>query len=549
MFVRLLVCRNKDGTTRSYLHLLRSKRVNGRTRQELVCSLGRLDVMLSDGSLDRLIEGLARYSEKQWVQMQAQEGGWQKVYGPVLVFRRLWEQLGLEKLLTDLQANTAIRFSIDEAVFAMVLHRLLDPGSKRATHQWLETVYRPQFETLQLQHLYRALDPLLSGKEKIEEALFIRNSNLFSLNVDLVLFDTTLVHFEGRGPEDLATMARPGNYPDCVKVLVGLVLNGEGFPIAHQVFPGSTTDIKAFKAAIKDLKQRFNLRRVIIVADRGCVTDDLMAELEKKTPGEPQIDYILGMRLRKNKEVQKEVLRRAGRYHEVTDNLEFKEVRVGEHRYVVCHNPEEEIRDRLRREEIIEHTRQELKTKGPKAFVMPRAIRRYIELNGGELQLKEKVIKEDARYDGKWVLRTNTELPTEEVALAYKSLWRIERTFRELKSGLEVNPVYLRTEDHVRGHIVICFLALVLEAALIRRLKKNVIPGPLCKTGISLSPDQGQEVEISYQETLRDLDKVRAIEIKANRKSWLVHTELAGKATLAFQAAGIRPPLRVQPLT
>jgi transposase len=549
MFIRLLVCRNKDGTTRSYLHLLRSKRVNGKTRQELVCSLGRLDVMLSDGSLDRLIEGLARYSEKQWVQMQAQEGGWQKVYGPVLVFRRLWEQLGLDKLLTDLQANTAIRFSIDEAVFAMVLHRLLDPGSKRATHQWLETVYRPQFETLQLQHLYRALDPLLSGKEKIEEALFIRNSNLFSLNVDLVLFDTTLVHFEGRGPEDLATMARPGNYPDCVKVLVGLVLNGEGFPIAHHVFPGSTTDIKAFKAAIKDLKQRFNLRRVIIVADRGCVTDDLMTELEKKTPGEPQIDYILGMRLRKNKEVRKEVLRRAGRYHEVTDNLEFKEVRVGEHRYVVCHNPEEEIRDRLRREEIIEHTRQELKTKGPKAFVMPRAIRRYIELNGGELKLKEKVIKEDARYDGKWVLRTNTELPTEEVALAYKSLWRIERTFRELKSGLEVNPVYLRTEDHVRGHIVICFLALVLEAALIRRLKKNVIPGPLVKTGISLSPDQGQEVEISYHETLRDLDKVRAIEIKANRKSWLVHTELVGKATLAFQAAGIRPPLRVQSLT
>ena len=148
------------------------------------------------------------------------------------------------------------------------------------------------------------------------------------------------------------------------------------------------------------------------------------------------------MRLRKNKEVRKEVLRRAGRYHEVTDHLEFKEVRVGEHRYVVCHNPEEEIRDRLRREEIIEHTRQELQTKGPKAFVMPRGIRRYIELNGGELKLKEKVIKEDARYDGKWVLRTNTELPAEEVALAYKSLWRIERTFRELKSGLEVNPVY-----------------------------------------------------------------------------------------------------------
>lgn len=550
MFVRLQVCRNKDGTTRSYLHLLRSRRVNGKTRQELVCTLGRLDILQSSGSIDRIIEGLARYSEKQWVQMQALEGGWQKIYGPVLVFRRLWEQLGLDKLLTGLQADTAIRYSIEEAVFAMVLHRLLDPGSKRATHQWLETVYRPEFETLQLQHLYRALDPLLSVKELIEEALFVRNSNLFSLNADLVLFDTTLVHFEGRGPEDLADMARPGNYPDSVKVLVGLVLSGDGFPIAHHVFPGSTADISAFKAAIKDLKQRFNLRRVIIVADRGCVSEDLIEELEKKTPGEPQIDYILGMRLRKNKEVKQEVLRRAGRYHEVSDNLELKEVKVGDHRYVVCLNPEEKIRDRLRREEIIEHTRHDLKTKGPKSFIMPRALRRYVELTGGELKLKEKVIKEDALFDGKWVLRTNTGLPSEEVALAYKSLWQIERTFRELKSGLQVNPVYLRTEDHVRGHIVVCFLALVLEAALIRRLKRNAMPGSLFKSSVSLSSDQEHtDTKISYRDTLNDLDKVRAVEIKANQKSWLVRTQLSGHATLAFQAAGQRPPPLVQSLS
>jgi len=550
MFVRLQVCRNKDGTTRSYLHLLRSRRVNGKTRQELVCTLGRLDVLQSEGSLDRLIEGLTRYSEKQWVQMQALEGGWQKVYGPVLVFRKLWEQLGLDKLLTDLQSQMFIQYPLDEAVFAMVLHRLLDPGSKRATHQWLENVYRPQFEALQLQHLYRALDPLLEIKDQIEESLFVHNSNLFALNADLVLFDTTLVHFEGRGPEGLADRARPGNYPDCVKVLVGLVLSGDGFPIAHHVFPGSTADISAFKAAIKDLRQRFNLRRVIIVADRGCVSDELIEDLEKKTPGEMQIDYILGMRLRKNKEVREAVLRRAGRYHEVSPNLDIKEVKMGAHRYVVCLNPEEEVRDRRVREEIIEHTRQQLQqARGPKSFVMPRAIRRYIELTGGELKLKEKVIKEDALFDGKWVLRTNTELPTEEVALAYKSLWQIEHNFRELKSGLEINPVYLRTEDHVRGHIVVCFLALVLEAALIRRLKKNALPGALFKSGAGLSTDpELEEAKISYRDTLADLDNVRAVEIKANQKRWLVRTELSGQAALAFQAAGIRPPTLVQSL-
>jgi hypothetical protein len=546
MFVRLLVARNKDGTTRSYLQILRSRRVKGHTRQELVCNLGRLDVLQAGGGLDRLIEGLARYSEKHWVQMQALEGGWQKIYGPVLVFRRLWEQLLLDKLLQNLQAETEIRFSLDEAVFAMVLHRLLDPGSKRATCQWLESVYRPQFTSLQLQHLYRALDPLLGGKEKIEEALFVRNSNLFNLSVDLVLFDTTLVHFEGRGPEELANWARPGNFPHNVKVLVGLILTGDGFPVAHHIFPGNTADIEAFQAALKDLKRRFNLRRVILVADRGCVSEGLLEELEKKRPGGPEIDYILGMRLRQNKEVRQKVLGRAGRYHEVTDNLELKEVWVREHRYIVCHNPEEAVRDRLRREEIIEHTRQELASKGPKEFILPRAIRRYVELKGGELSLKDQAVAEDVRYDGKWVLRTNTALAAEEVAQAYKSLWKIERTFRELKSGLEINPVFLRTEDHVRGHILICFLALVLEAALVKRLNKEVNCGPLFKAVISPGPEE--EAAIGYGEIVSDLDKVRAVEIKAKNKSWLVRTELAGKAMLAFQTVGLRPPPLVQPL-
>jgi len=409
---------------------------------------------------------------------------WDRVYGPVLVFRRLWEDLGLARLLAELQTSTEVRFSVEEAAFAMALHRLLDPGSKRATYQWLETVYRPEFESLELQHLYRALDYLVRGKERIEEALFARGRDLFSLAVDLVLFDTTLVHFEGRGPEGLATAARPGNYPDCVKVLVGLVMTGDGFPVAHHVFPGNTADITAFRAALKDLRQRFCIRRVVIVADRGVVSEEIMEELEKEEGEQKQkVEYILGMRLRKNKEVRKEVLSRAGRYHQVADNLWVKEVWVQGHCYVVCYNPEEEVRDQKRREEIVERVREDLKKKGPQAFVMPRGLKRFVKLTGGELMLKEKAIREEARYDGKWVLRTNTNLPATEVALAYKSLWQVERAFRELKSGLEMRPVYLRTEDHVRGHIVVCCLALVLETALARQLKAQGSSGSYWRCG------------------------------------------------------------------
>lgn len=530
MYTRVVTGRNKDGSTRYYLQLVESHRQNGKVRQELVCSIGRLDILQTSGGLDRLIASLVRHSERCWVEAEA--GGllsWAKTYGPVLVFRRLWEDLGLSGQFELLQSASGVRFSIDEAVFAMALHRLLDPGSKRATCRWLETVYRPEFESLELQHLYRALNHLAKGKEVLEDALFSRNRDLFSLDVDLVLFDTTLVHFEGQGPEDLATRARPGNYPDCVKVLVGLVMTGDGFPVAHHVFPGNTADIDAFRAAIEDIRRRFQIRRVVIVADRGMVSEKLMEELEKETPGQQKVDYILGMRLRKSKEVSEEVLRRAGRYHEIADNLKVKEVHIGERRYVVCHNPEEEERDRKRREEIIERTRDDLNRKGAKAFVMPRGLRRFVELIGGELVLKEAAVREEARYDGKWVLRTSTELPAAEVALAYKSLWQIEHAFRELKSGLEIRPVFLRTEDHVRGHLVVCFLALVLEAALARLLKSQGSPG-------------------SYREVLTDLEQMRAVRFETSGKTWLWRTELTGQAYDAFRAAGMRPPARVHPL-
>jgi transposase len=504
---------------------VRGYRINGKVRQEIVANLGRLDILQAEGGLERLIASLARYSERCWVEAE-REGllSWDKVYGPVLIFRRLWEHLGLAQQVAHLQTRSEVEFPLDEAAFAMVLHRLLDPGSKRATYHWLKTVYRPEFELLELHHLYRALDHLVRGKDALEQTLFARNRDLFSLTVDLVLFDTTLIHFEGRGPEELAAFARPGNYPDCVKVLIGLVMTGDGFPVAHHVFPGNTADINAFRQALGDLRRRFLLRKVVIVADRGVVSEEVVEELEKE-----EVNYILGMPLRKNKEVSREVLSRPGRYHQVSDHLEVKEVWVGGHRYVVCYNAEEEIRDRERREQIMKHTRKELEEKGPQAFIMPRGLRRFVELKGGELILKESALRQEARYDGKWILRTNTDLPAGEVAQDYQSLWQVEHVFRELKSGLEIRPVFVRTEEHVRGHIAVCFLALVLETALQKLLK--------------------QQGATRFQEVMADLEQLRAVRLEARGKAWLWRNELTGRAYDAFQAVGVRPPARIQPLT
>ena len=293
------------------------------------------------------------------------------------------------------------------------------------------------------------------------------------------------------------------------------MMTRDGFPVAHHVFLGNTADISAFRSALKDLKERFYLRRVVIVADRGVVSEELIEELGK---GPEAVDYILGMRLRKNKEVRDIVLSRAGCYHRVAGNLGVKGVWVGGRRYIVCYNEEEGERDRQRRQEIIEWARKDLEKKWPQAFVMPQGLKQFVALRGGELVLKEDVTREEACYDGKWVLRMSIELPADEIAQAYQGLWQIGHTFRELKSGLEIRPAYLLTEDHVRGHILICFLALVLEATLQRLLK-----------------DQG--IRVGYREVMADLEQLVAVRFEARGKAWLWRTELQ---ELAYRLA-IRP--------
>lgn len=528
MFIRTTTGRNKDGSTRIYLHLVQGYRVNGKVKQKVVANLGRLDILQVGGGLDRVIASLARYSERCWLEAEGEaQLVWAKCYGPVLIFRRLWEHLGLANQVGQLPAGSRVDFPVEEAVFAMVLHRLLDPGSKRATHRWLKTVYRPEFESLELHHLYRALDYLVQKKEKIEEALFARNRDLFCPNFDLMLFDTTSVYFEGQGPEGVAEYGYSREHrPDRVQVVLGLLMSRDGIPVAHHVFPGNTADIKAFRHAIADLRRRFPLRRVVIIADRGVVAEPLLEELELEG-----MEYIVGMPLRKWKEVREIVLSRAGRYHEVKDNLKVKEVEAGGHRYIVCHNPEGEERDRKERESIVAMLAEYLSQGGLSGLVKRKGWGRYLRVKeAGKVEIDHKKIAEEARYDGKYVLRTNTSLVAAEIALDYKSLWQVEHAFRELKSGLEVRPVYLRTEAHVRGHIVVCFLALVLEATLGRLLKR-------------------QGTQASYREIMADLFELMAVRFEARGKAWLWRTELQGLAYEAFRAIGVRPPARVQLIT
>jgi len=235
----------------------------------------------------------------------------------------------------------------------------------------------------------------------------------------------------------------------------------DGFPVAHQVFPGDMADIDTFRACIKDVKGKFSIDRVILVADRGMISQKLLKEIE-----EAGLSYIVGMRMRKLKNMT-EVLSCPGRYQKVAENLRVKEVVHQGERYIVCFYPEEAKKDQLARKEMLTILARKLKN-GPKQLVGNRGFRRFLKIQGAAVTIDQERVSREARFDGKYVLKTSTALVPSEVAQSYQSLWQVERAFRELKSGLELRPIYHWKEARVQGHIMVCFLALILETALCR---------------------------------------------------------------------------------
>lgn len=501
MFLRVSRQRLKSGKVIENFQLAESvwERKTKRARTKIVYNFGRVDDPAVVERLRKLARSILRRCAPD--EIVDELPGWRVVdawpFGDIYLLEALWKRLGLAEIIKKRVRARKFDFDVERAVFAMVANRAVAPCSKLYCYdQWLrEDVRVKGTDSLELQHLYRAMDFMEADKEAIEEEVYHSLADLLNLDVDLIFYDTTSLHFEideedqGVGEEDVVRGSefagakkykapRKRGYAkngrsDVPQIVVGLAVTRDGLPVRHWIFPGNTVDVTTVEQVKKDLRG-WKLGRCVFVGDAGMVSEKNLRTLSLGGG-----KYIVCMPLKVGSEVAEKVMTRGGRYQTVADNLRVKEVVVGDgerrRRYVVCHNPLEVERQRKHRTRVLTELEAELLslkdidsgayTKRVFELLASRRYGRYLRrTKTGKLRMDRAAVKRAEKHDGKFVVHSNDDtLNAEDMALGYKQLMRVEHAWRQLKSGLKMRPIFHWAVHRIHAHVFLSVLSLLLE--------------------------------------------------------------------------------------
>jgi hypothetical protein len=523
VFVRTSTRRNSAGVPVRYLQLVHNRwdPAAGAAKMQVLHSFGRED-QVDRAAIERLIASLSRLLDpaaalRATTTAAAPELAFlaARPLGATWALDGMWHALGLDGLLTRLLAGTRRSERTERVIFGLVAARAIEPGSKLATAAWLSRrthingLTDSEGGTVTEDECYRAMDWLIEAAPQVEREVFWSVASLLDLEVDLLLFDTTSTYFEiddadepvlgddrghprpdpqpaetagsteeAEGAEGEGGGSRAGFRTwgkskdfrgDLPQIVIGMAVTRTGIPVRVWSWPGNTADSALIRQAKEDLRE-WTLAKIVWVGDRGFTSAANRRDLRAGGHG-----YILGERLRSGSADAQVALARPGRYQVVADNLQVKEVRIrDDERFVVCFNPEAADRDAAVRTVMVDKLTQLIAdtdrlsaTKraelAGKISMMPGPARYLRRTSGGLLRVDKAKIVAEAKLDGKYLLRcSDPAMSARDIALGYKQLIQVERGWRDLKTHLELRPVYHRLEHRIRAHVLLCWLALLL---------------------------------------------------------------------------------------
>lgn len=552
-----------------YFYLTNSRRVGDTSRQDNLLSLGKA----GDGKLNSLINAVNRYTGSLEIREMAKSMQVEKTYilGPLLILQKLFQALGINQALEEAQRGGKASFDLRKIVFALAAARFVSPGSKLKVFEELQGKFYPGIfkADLQLHQIYRALDALAEGKDRIEQFLYWHRQKLFKPRVDVVLYDLTTLRFEsvrtdkGELRQFGYSKERRG---DCVQVVLGLLVDKDGLPLGFEVYPGNTFEGRTVSDIERKLRKKFEVGRFVFVGDRGLFSRKNLEVLSQSRGGE----FIVGMKLGSLGEEDKKECYDLSRFQKISEGLavydtEFdlrpaaakkadikkepaKETkRKGRQRLIITWSAKRAERDKKAREEVLSKIEAKLKSGGRgssiKKFITNEAYRKYIYLKpGGKPALNKKAAEEASKKDGFFGIVTNVrDMKAGDLARRYKELWRVEDAFGELKGTLKARPVFHWTDRRITGHLVMCFIAHLCGAYLTRRLRER--GSQLKSSAVDKGLIKGRPLTVP--EGMRSLLDVQAIPVEIKKSIIWVRTEIEGNAAEMFRAARAQIPKKL----
>ncbi len=485
MYLRTTKRKRKDGSEVRYLQLAHNDwdAEAKQSRVQVVYNFGREDDLDRD-AIARLIGSLSRVLPPGEALAVGADAGMSFIgsrpMGAAYVLDGLWRALGIDTTMRKLVKGTKRAAEVERVLFALVANRAIEPVSKLAATSWVgDRVHIDGLNSLNADECYRAMDWLLEVEADLAEAVYWSTADLLNLEVDLLFFDTTSTYFETETADDPAEGETVGfrtwgnskdHRGDLPQVVIGMAVTRTGIPIRVWSWPGNTND-SALIREVKDDLRAWKLGRVVWVADRGFSSAENRRYLQRAGG-----NYIIGEKLRSGSPEATAALARQGRYQTVAGNLQVKEVVIDDavmrDRFVICRNPDQAERDRIIRDQLVGQLTNTIagtdtlcaEDRAAFAARLPAGLRRFLRTTAtGLLRIDRAKVRAEANLDGKFLLRSaDPTLSAEDIATGYKQLLEVERGWRDMKSTLQLRPVYHRLEDRIRAHIVLCWLALLL---------------------------------------------------------------------------------------
>lgn len=538
MFIRV----NRNSSGAEYLQIVRSYRDNGKVKQEILFTLGRLDILQASGQIDGLVQALARFSARQKLIDLSKDVSVSQIYhfGAAQVVSRMLERLGIRRMLDRLAAkHPKMKLPWTAIITGMIVSRFIEPCSKRRLNmeQW-ERIYPGilECESPPLKSFYRAMDVLWKHKDDVEATLFDCGGerDLFNQELDVVFYDLTTLYFESTNDNPSDGELRRFGYSkehrsDLTQVMLGLLVDREGVPVGYQLFPGNTYEAHSLPVIIEKLKTKYHIKRVILVADRGIINGNTVDVLRKA-----EMEFILGARLWSMTRTWQAEVVNIGKFRKLDKegNLLMREMDYKDDRLIVTWSRKRATRDAAIREDIIKKIREQLEdgTAEPKDFVTHKGYKQFLTgLDGGRPKINQKAIELSKQRDGFFGVLTNVpadSLSGEDVCARYKDLWHIEDAFGEIKGPLETRPMFHWVDPRIQSHVLLCLIAYYVEAVIIRDLRK---------AGAGFTAGRW----------FRELNNVHAIPIDVKGTRAWIRNEIAGITAEGYELLHLKIPERV----